>query len=149
MAPFHAKQPLPLSTIPFSTTKHALAIKSGKGNTSPSGTSKGSTKFPAKPSVADAMAGLHDAIFQPIHKSLPIYVRSTALWILWNCRGCNSVIVLLVRLWLNQRTFLITVNSSKPCGKAARQQLRVCGNGYKSIVLVVSRLFFLTVLASG
>jgi len=52
-------------------------------------------------------------------------------------------------LWLSQRTFLIAVNSGKPCGKAARLQLRVCGNGYKSIVLVVSRLFFLTVLASG
>jgi len=51
--------------------------------------------------------------------------------------------------WLSQRTFLIAVNSGKPCGKAARLQLRVCGNGYKSIVLVVSRLFFLTVLASG
>jgi len=52
-------------------------------------------------------------------------------------------------LWLSQRTFLITVNSSKPCGKAARLQLHVCGNGYRSIVLVVSRLFFLTVLASS
>jgi len=41
------------------------------------------------------------------------------------------------------------VNSGKPCGKATRLQLRVCGNGYKSIVLVVSRLFFLTVLASS
>jgi len=27
--------------------------------------------------------------------------------------------------------------------------MRVCGNGYKSIVLVVSRLYFLTVLARG
>ena len=47
-------------------------------------------------------------------------------------------------LWLSQRTFHIAVNSGKPCGKAARLQLRVCGNGYKSIILVVSRLFFLT-----
>ena len=52
-------------------------------------------------------------------------------------------------LWLSQRAFLIAVNSGKLCGKAARLQLRVCGNGYKSIILVVSRLFFLTVLASG
>jgi len=57
--------------------------------------------------------------------------------------------IALSALWLSQRTFLIAVNSGKPCSKAARLQLRVCGNGYKSIVLVVSRLFFLTVLASG
>ena len=59
-----------------------------------------------------------------------------------DCIACSA-------LWLSQRAFLIAVNSGKPCGKAARLQLRVCGNGYKSIVLVVSRLFFLTVLASG
>jgi len=46
-------------------------------------------------------------------------------------------------LWLSQRTFFVAVNSGKPCGKATRLQLRVYGNGYKSIVLVVSRLFFL------
>jgi len=46
-------------------------------------------------------------------------------------------------LWLSQRIFLIAVNSGKPCGKATRLQLRVCGNGYKSVVLVLSRLFFL------
>jgi len=59
-----------------------------------------------------------------------------------DCIPCSA-------LWPSQRTFLIAVNSGKPCGKAARLQLRVCGNGYKSIVLVVSRLFFLTVLASS
>ena len=51
--------------------------------------------------------------------------------------------------WLCQRAFLIAVNSGKPCGKATRLQLRVCGNGYKSIVMVSSRFFFLTVLARG
>ena len=49
-------------------------------------------------------------------------------------RGC----IPFSALWLCQRAFLIVVNVGKPCG-----------NGYKSIVLVVSSLFFLTVLASG
>jgi len=47
-------------------------------------------------------------------------------------------------LWLSQRPFLIVVNSGKPCSKATRLQLHICGNCYKSIVLVVSRLFFLS-----
>jgi len=33
-------------------------------------------------------------------------------------------------LWLSQRTFLIAVNSGKPCGKATQLQLHVYGNVY-------------------
>jgi len=53
-----------------------------------------------------------------------------------DCIACSA-------LWLSQRTFFIAMNSGKPCGKATRLQLRVCSNGYKSVVLVFARFFFL------
>jgi len=97
------------------------------------------------------------------------YFGSTSFWlsreihgrrprVLWPSNGCSKHCTLdsvelkglqlrdsiaCSALWLSQKTSLIAVNSSKPCGKATRLQLRVCGNGYKSIVLVISRLFFL------
>jgi len=67
-------------------------------------------------------------------------VRSAALWILWNGMGCNCVIVLLVlRSPALPESFLYSCEwwqAAWLCHAA------VCGNGCKSMVLVVSRLFW-------
>ena len=68
-----------------------------------------------------------------------LIVRSAALWILWNCRGCNCVIVLLV---LGSLALPESFPYSCEWWQAAWQShAAVCSNGYKSMVLVVSRLF--------
>jgi len=50
------------------------------------------------------------------------------------------VLYCLLVLWLRQRASFIVVNGGKPRGKATPLQFRVCGNGYKSIALEVTRL---------